>query len=171
MENGTYISDEVNELFGIQTELEFSFPSLSLSRWKELGEEKYLKNWLEVMGYKIHKISHVEKTITANRVIFNQKFDLEDFIDDLETESKWEDPQNRNEAMRGEVSNKHQGYKLILQNNEWKLQRQSPFFLPGYSFTSGVSGMSGTSGGAGFSGKAIVTSVSAVNGLSGSSSI
>jgi hypothetical protein len=173
MENGTYISEEVNELFGIQSELIFSFPSMSLKKWEELGKENYLKKWLEGEGYKISSISPIENTLTANKIIFNQKFELEDFINELETEIKWNDLKGKEEAIYAEVSNDVWGYKLILQESKWRLARQIPFDCVGNSLPSGIAGISGTSGPSGMiSGHTFRTNgTSSINGLAGSSSL
>ncbi len=172
MENGTYISEEVNELFGIQSELIFSFPSTSLKKWEELGKENYLKNWLERDGYKISSISPIENTLTANKVVFNQKFELEDFINELETEIKWRDPRDKDRAICAEVSDGVWGYKLILQESKWRLARQIPFACVGNSLPSGIAGMSGISGPSGMiSGHTFTSGISSSNGLAGSSSL
>lgn len=169
MENGTYISDEVNELFGIQTELTFCFPSITLKKWEELGKEIYLKEWLEREGYKIYEISPVENTLTSSRVVFNQKFNLEDFINHLETEYKWENQIVRSESIWAEVSDGYWGYILILQDGKWKLARQNPFPGENQKLPSGVAGMNGTSSGAGVSGFKGM-GYAKLTGLSGSSS-
>lgn len=172
MENGTYISEEVNELFGIQSELIFSFPSTSLKKWEELGKENYLKNWLELDGYKISSISPIENTLTSNKVIFNQKFELEDFINELEMEIKWSNSKDKDEAIRAEVSDGVWGYKLILQESKWRLARQIPFACVGNSLPSGIAGMSGTSGPSGMiAGHTFTSGISSSNGLAGSSSL
>lgn len=172
MENGTYISEEVNELFGIQSELIFSFPSTSLKKWEELGKENYLKNWLERDGYKISSISPIENTLTANKVVFNQKFELEDFINELETEIEWRDLKDKEEAICAEVSDGVWGYKLILQESKWRLARQIPFACVGNSLSSGIAGTSGTSGPSGMiSGHTFTSGISSSNGLAGSSSL
>lgn len=172
MKNRTYISEEVNELFGIQSELIFSFPSMGLKKWEELGKENYLKNWLELDGYKISSISPIENTLTANKVIFNQKFELEDFINELETEIKWRDTKDKDRAICAEVSDGVWGYKLILQESKWRLARQIPFACVGNSLPSGIAGMSGTSGPSGMiSGHTFTSGISSSNGLAGSSSL
>jgi hypothetical protein len=143
----TYVNDDMNDLFGIQTWIYFEFISSTDRRGQELLDQLKKYGW---------KVAGVEDKFSGTMIVtLNQACEIDDIIEDFEIKTILDPARWRKNT--GEIKMGDDKYHYILKykgrwvNDDNKQKRTRPINTPSYMNNSFYGATAGTSGGFGSS--------------------